>query len=66
MTKAYKTTDDAKHQMMCGQSIPRAFFINQTLTEMKTEEEEVAGGGEGGDEELGLTTVSKRPTIVGV
>jgi hypothetical protein len=34
VTKAYKTTDDAQHLMMCGQSISRAFFINKALPEV--------------------------------
>ena len=69
VTKAYKTTDDAKHQMMCGQSIPRAFFINQTLTEMKTEEEETIRGlqflhiSDNVPKQSGTTDVAKRPPM---
>jgi hypothetical protein len=43
VTKAYErmtavsTTDDAQHQLMHGQSIPRAFFMNKALPEAKEE-----------------------------
>jgi hypothetical protein len=69
VTKAYKTNDDAQHQMMCGQSIPRAFFINQTLTEMKTEEEETIRGlqflhiSDNIQKQSGTIDVAKRPPM---
>ena len=69
VTKVYKNTDDAKHQMMCGQSIPRAFFINQTLTEMKTEEEETIRGlqflhiSDNVPKQSGTIDVAKRPPM---
>jgi hypothetical protein len=34
---AMSTTDDAQHQLMHGQSIPRAFFMNKALPEAKEE-----------------------------
>jgi hypothetical protein len=69
VTKADKTTDDAQHQMMCGQSIPWTFFINQTLTEMKTEEEETIRGlqflhiSDNIHKQSGTIDVAKRPPM---
>ena len=34
---AMSTTNDAQHQLMHGQSIPRAFFMNKALPEAKEE-----------------------------